>query len=162
MQELCHTLMTMQPLFSFTTNWLKNFQEQHAGATLNIAGVGHSLGGSLGEVFAVSAKQIAEKMGIKVRLSIMTEGAPNIIDANSLETYNNIKGKGNTIQIAHVYDPVPRAAFWLKSTNDAEIKRANSLFMILMEQWYSLASIPIVQLSITNPQSKSLNHGTRI
>ncbi|MBP7729423.1 MAG: hypothetical protein KA112_02245 [Alphaproteobacteria bacterium] len=114
--------------FSFTTNWLKNFQEQHAGATLNIAGVGHSLGGSLGEVFAVSAKQIAEKMGIKVRLSIMTEGAPNIIDANSLETYNNIKGKGNTIQIAHVYDPVPRAAFWLKSTNDAEIKRANSLF----------------------------------
>lgn len=117
-----------ESFFAFMRTWLVDFKKQHPGETLELVGVGHSLGGALAEIFTAAAKQIAESMDIPVKVGVMTFGAPHIVNANSLENYNAIMGGGmNTMRFEQGFDPVPKAVFW-KTASGPSIQRDVSLF----------------------------------
>lgn len=97
--------------FSFMKSWLTQYKETNPKETLTLVGTDHSLGGSLGEIFSAAAKEMAENMGIKINLGVMTFGAPNTVNANTLENYTGRIGEGNVLRFAHSYDPVPALVF---------------------------------------------------
>lgn len=100
--------------FAFMRYFLEDFKKTNGeGATLKIVGTGHSLGGAIAEIFAAAAKQMGEKMGIKVDLGVMTFGAPNLHNANTLKNFHAITGgAGNVINFTQAYDPVSSIVFW--------------------------------------------------
>ncbi|MBY0293147.1 MAG: hypothetical protein K2W92_07670 [Alphaproteobacteria bacterium] len=98
--------------FSFMKSWLTQYKQNNPNKALTLVGTGHSLGGSLGEIFSAAAKEMAEDMGINVNLGIMTFGAPNTVNANTLENYTKRIGEGNVLRFAHSYDPVPVLVSW--------------------------------------------------
>ena len=100
--------------FAFMRYFLQDFKDKNGeGATLKIVGTGHSLGGAIAEIFAAAAKQMAEKMGIKVDLGVMTFGAPNVHNANTVKNFHAITGgAGNIINFTQAYDPVSSIVFW--------------------------------------------------
>lgn len=115
--------------FSFMRGWLTQYKEQNPNKVLNLVGTGHSLGGALGEIFSAAAKEMAEVMGIKINLGIMTFGAPNTVNANTLENYTKlIGGAGNVVRFAHSYDPVPAIVFWKSAPGATTLKGDTSLF----------------------------------
>lgn len=117
-----------ESFFAFMRTWLSDFKKQHPGETLELVGVGHSLGGALSEIFTAAAKQIAESMDIPVKVGVMTFGAPNIVNKESLENYNDIMGGGmNIMRFEQGFDPVPKAVFW-KTSSGASIQKDVSLF----------------------------------
>jgi hypothetical protein len=114
--------------FSFMKSWLTKFKKENPNETLNLVGTGHSLGGSLGEIFSAAGKELAESMGIKVSLGVMTFGAPNTVESNTLDNFTKILGgSGNVIRFAQGYDPVPGVVFWKTSPSGVTIKRDTSL-----------------------------------
>ncbi|MBY0272369.1 MAG: lipase family protein [Alphaproteobacteria bacterium] len=113
--------------FSFMKSWLTQYKETNPNETLTLVGTGHSLGGSLGEIFSAAAKEMAESMGIKINLGIMTFGAPNTVNANTLENYTGRIGEGNVLRFAHSYDPVPALVFWKTAPGGVTVKRDTSL-----------------------------------
>jgi hypothetical protein len=115
--------------FSFMRGFLEDFKKDNPNGTLNLIGTGHSLGGALGEIFGAAAKELAASMGVKVDLGIMTFGAPNTVNQNTLGAYTKlIGGAGNVIRIAHSYDPVPKLVFWKSAPGALSIEEDNSLF----------------------------------
>ena len=114
--------------FSFMRGFLEDFKKENPHGTLNLVGTGHSLGGALGEIFGAAAKELAASMGVKVDLGIMTFGAPNTVNQNTLGAYTKlIGGAGNVIRIAHSYDPVPKLVFWKSAPGAVTIEEDNSL-----------------------------------
>ena len=113
--------------FSFMKSWLTQYKQNNPNKDLTLVGTGHSLGGSLGEIFSAATKEMAESMGIKVNLGIMTFGAPNTVNANTLENYTQRIGAGNVLRFAHRYDPVPVAVFWKSAPGGVTVKRDTSL-----------------------------------
>jgi hypothetical protein len=114
--------------FSFMKSWLTKFKTENPEQTLKLVGTGHSLGGSLGEIFSAAAKEMAESLGIKVDIGIMTFGAPNTVNANTLDNYTKILGgAGNVIRFAHSDDPVPKLVFWKTAPGAVTVKGDTSL-----------------------------------
>ncbi|MBY0501910.1 MAG: lipase family protein [Alphaproteobacteria bacterium] len=114
--------------FSFMKSWLTKFKAENPTQTLKLVGTGHSLGGSLGEIFSAAAKEMAENLGIKVDIGIMTFGAPNTVNANTLDNYTKVLGgAGNVIRFAHSYDPVPKLVFWKTAPGAVTVKGDTSL-----------------------------------
>lgn len=115
--------------FSFMRGWLEKFKAENPEEALELVGTGHSLGGSIGEIFSAAAKEMAEAMGIKVKLGIMTFGSPNTVNAATLDNYTKIiGGAGNVLRFAHSFDPVPKIVFWKSAPGGVTIEKDTSLF----------------------------------
>lgn len=122
--------------FSFMKSWLTRFKTENPEQTLKLVGTGHSLGGSLGEIFSAAAKEMAESLGIKVDIGVMTFGAPNTVNANTLDNYTKVLGgAGNVIRFAHSYDPVPKLVFWKTAPGAVTVKGDTSLLYDVNGRW---------------------------
>lgn len=115
--------------FSFMKGWLNKFKKENPNTTLNLLGTGHSLGGALAEIFSAATKEMAEALGIKVNIGVMTFGAPNTVAPTTLDNFTKILGgPGKIIRFSHEFDPVPKVVFWKTTGAAATIKGDKSLF----------------------------------
>jgi|GEM_PF-5050606 len=93
--------------YKFINPWLEAYQTKVHSSKLEIDVIGHSLGGSLAEIFGAVTNQLCLFHKIEANLGIVTFGSPNIFFKKSIEQYlKYVGGPGKIIRFANSKDKV--------------------------------------------------------